>query len=72
MENLEGLDVFEAQKKIKNYLSDLYVSKPIEPRLKSLKIFPKILFPFFYKRKYLDKMRRADFLFFIILKILNA
>jgi hypothetical protein len=35
MENLEGLDVHEAQEKIREYLDSLYVRKPIAPQLKS-------------------------------------
>lgn len=34
MENLEGLDVYKAQEKIREQLNPLYVSKPIAPRLK--------------------------------------
>lgn len=35
MKDLEGLDVYKAQEKIREHLNPLYVSKPTVPRLKS-------------------------------------
>ena len=35
MKTLEGLSVYEAEKEIREYLTDLYVTKPFVPKLKS-------------------------------------
>lgn len=35
MKNIEGLSIYEAEKQIKEYLSPLFVSKPVQPKLKS-------------------------------------
>ena len=35
MKNLDGLNIYEAQDKIREYLSSLFVSKPSVPKLKS-------------------------------------
>ena len=37
MKNIDGLSIYEAESKIREYLRELYVSKPKEPSLKSLK-----------------------------------
>jgi hypothetical protein len=37
MENIDGLSIYKAQDAIREYLKPLYVSKPKEPLLKSLK-----------------------------------
>jgi hypothetical protein len=37
MKNIDGLSIYEAESKIREYLRELYVSKPKEPLLKSLK-----------------------------------
>ena len=35
MKNIDGLNIYEAQDKIREYLSSLFVSKPSVPKLKS-------------------------------------
>lgn len=37
MKTIEGLSVYEAENKIREYLKPLFVSKPYEPKLKNLK-----------------------------------
>lgn len=57
-ENLEGLSVYEAEKRIKTYLNDLYVHRPKEPRLKSVTPTEEELSSFLAEKEEYQKLLR--------------